>query len=55
MLCLLTRWHGKDRVKFLEQIVVGDIAGLKEVRGGEENKWTHAARTTVESLPWCIT
>jgi len=22
------RWHGKDRVKFLETIVVGDIAGL---------------------------
>lgn len=24
------RWYGKDRVAFLERIVVGDIAGLKE-------------------------
>lgn len=22
------RWHGKDRVKFLERVVVGDIGGL---------------------------
>mmetsp|Transcript_5712 Transcript_5712/g.6261 ORF Transcript_5712/g.6261 Transcript_5712/m.6261 type:complete len:424 (-) Transcript_5712:33-1304(-) len=22
-------WHGKDRIKFLEKVVVGDIAGLK--------------------------
>ena len=27
------RWHGKDRVKFLEKIVVGDIAGLAEGHG----------------------
>lgn len=27
------RWHGKDRVKFLEKIVCGDIAGLKEGHG----------------------
>lgn len=26
----IKRWHGKDRVKFLETLVVGDIAGLKE-------------------------
>jgi aminomethyltransferase len=26
-------WHGKDRVKFLEKVVVGDIAGLKEGQG----------------------
>lgn len=25
------RWFGKDRVKFLETLVVGDIAGLGEV------------------------
>ena len=24
------RWRGKDRVKFLERVTVGDIAGLKE-------------------------
>mmetsp|Transcript_9531 Transcript_9531/g.14723 ORF Transcript_9531/g.14723 Transcript_9531/m.14723 type:complete len:409 (+) Transcript_9531:133-1359(+) len=24
------RWHGKDRVEFLEKVVVGDIAGLSE-------------------------
>ena len=24
------RWHGKDRVKFLESVLVGDIAALKE-------------------------
>jgi aminomethyltransferase len=24
------RWHGKDAAKFLEKLVVGDIAGLKE-------------------------
>ena len=23
------RWHGSDRVKFLERVVVGDIAGLE--------------------------
>lgn len=23
-------WHGKDAVKFIESMVVGDIAGLKE-------------------------
>ncbi len=22
------RWHGKDRVKFLERVVLGDIGGL---------------------------
>lgn len=27
------RWHGKDRVKFLEKIVVGDIAGLADGSG----------------------
>mmetsp|Transcript_26453 Transcript_26453/g.40990 ORF Transcript_26453/g.40990 Transcript_26453/m.40990 type:complete len:410 (+) Transcript_26453:88-1317(+) len=27
------RWHGKDRVKFLEKIVVGDIAGLAPNHG----------------------
>ena len=27
------RWHGKDRVKFLEKIVVGDIAGLSTGNG----------------------
>jgi len=27
------RWHGKDRAAFLEKIVVGDIAGLKERSG----------------------
>jgi aminomethyltransferase len=27
------RWHGKDRVKFLEKLVVGDIAGLSEGHG----------------------
>ncbi|KAL7540308.1 hypothetical protein ACHAXR_011405 [Thalassiosira sp. AJA248-18] len=27
------RWHGKDRATFLEKIVVGDIAGLKEGSG----------------------
>jgi len=27
------RWHGKDRVAFLEKIVVGDIAGLKPGSG----------------------
>ena len=27
------RWHGKDRVKFLERVVVGDIDGLN-VGGG---------------------
>lgn len=27
------RWHGKDRVKFLEKIVVGDIAGLGNGQG----------------------
>lgn len=27
------RWHGKDRVAFLEKIVVGDIAGLAEGSG----------------------
>ena len=27
------RWYGKDRVKFLERIVVGDIAGLAESQG----------------------
>ena len=27
------RWHGKDRVPFLERIVVGDIAGLKDGYG----------------------
>jgi aminomethyltransferase len=27
---LQIRWHGKDRVAFLEKIVVGDIAGLAE-------------------------
>ena len=24
------RWHGKDAVKFIEEMVVGDIASLKE-------------------------
>ena len=24
------RWHGKDAVKFIEKMVVGDIAALKE-------------------------
>jgi aminomethyltransferase len=27
------RWHGKDRVAFLERLVVGDIAGLKPGSG----------------------
>ena len=27
------RWHGKDRVKFLERVVVGDIEGLSEGGG----------------------
>ena len=27
------RWHGKDRVAFLEKIVVGDIAALKPNHG----------------------
>lgn len=27
------RWHGKDRVKFLERVVVGDIKGLSEGGG----------------------
>lgn len=27
------RWHGKDRAAFLEKIVLGDIAGLKEGSG----------------------
>ena len=27
------RWHGKDRVEFLERVVVGDIGGLS-VGGG---------------------
>ncbi|EEC42576.1 glycine decarboxylase t-protein [Phaeodactylum tricornutum CCAP 1055/1] len=27
------RWHGKDRVAFLERVVVGDIASLKEGMG----------------------
>jgi len=27
------RWHGKDRVAFLETLVVGDIASLKEGQG----------------------
>eukprot|EP00542_Grammatophora_oceanica_P010382 CAMPEP_0194030132 /NCGR_PEP_ID=MMETSP0009_2-20130614/3725_1 /TAXON_ID=210454 /ORGANISM="Grammatophora oceanica, Strain CCMP 410" /LENGTH=411 /DNA_ID=CAMNT_0038670023 /DNA_START=45 /DNA_END=1280 /DNA_ORIENTATION=- len=27
------RWHGEDRTKFLEKIVVGDIAGLGEGEG----------------------
>ena len=27
------RWHGKDRVAFLEKVVVGDIAGLGEGEG----------------------
>lgn len=26
------RWHGKDAVKFLETIVVGDLESLKQVR-----------------------
>lgn len=24
------KWHGKDAAKFIEKMVVGDIAGLKE-------------------------
>lgn len=27
------RWHGKDAVKFIEKVVVGDIAALKEGEG----------------------
>jgi len=30
---LKIRWHGKDRVAFLEKLVVGDIAGLKPDSG----------------------
>jgi aminomethyltransferase len=30
---LQIRWHGKDRVAFLEKIVVGDIGGLAEGSG----------------------
>ncbi len=26
------RWHGKDALKFLETLVVGDLASLKSVR-----------------------
>ncbi|XP_014669537.1 PREDICTED: aminomethyltransferase, mitochondrial-like [Priapulus caudatus] len=28
-----TKIHGKDRVKFIESLVVGDIAGLKDNQG----------------------
>ena len=27
------RWHGKDRINFLERIVVGDIGGLSDGSG----------------------
>lgn len=27
------KWHGKDSVKFLEKMLVGDIAGLKQGEG----------------------
>ena len=27
----VTSWHGKDRVEFLERVLVGDIAGLDKV------------------------